>query len=128
MSALVIVLLFAILAVLVYKLWKPFIPKPKRVVPKDHAKLYFFHVAWCGFCKKAAPEWEKLAVGTYGNTVVEKVSVNCEEDKETCQIYEVDAYPTIKLETATGLHEYKGAVTAEKLQHFLRSTLGIEKA
>jgi thiol-disulfide isomerase/thioredoxin len=128
MNSVVIVLLLAILAVLVYKLWKPLIPKPKRVVPTDHAKLYFFHVPWCGFCKKATPEWEALVVGTFGNTVVEKVGVDCEVDKETCQLYDVEAYPTIKLETSTGLYEYKGAVTTAKLQHFLRSTLGIEKS
>jgi thioredoxin-like negative regulator of GroEL len=128
MNIVVLVLLFAILGLLVYKFWKPMIPKPKREVPKDNAKLYFFHVPWCGFCKKATPEWEALTVGTFGNTTVEKVSVDCESDKQTCALYEVEAYPTVKLETSTGLYEYKGAVTTAKLQHFLRSSLGIEKS
>ena len=129
MNVVVIVLLFAILAVLVYKLWKPFIPKPKREVPKDHAKFYFFYTEWCGFSQKAMPEWKKLEEGkTYGNTVVELVQVNCEDDKDTCHLYEVDAYPTVKLETSTGLYNYKGPMRQDKLLAFLQITLGIEKA
>lgn len=128
MNTIVIVLLFAILGLLVYKFWKPMIPKPKREVPKDRAKLYFFYTEWCGFSQKAMPEWKKLADNTtYGNTNVELVQVNCEEDKSTCTLYEVNAYPTIKLETSTGLYDYTGPARHDNLVAFLRSTLGLEK-
>ena len=104
---------------------------PKREVPKGKANLYFFHTDWCGFCKKAAPEWKKLedylgGNSTFGTTVVTPVSINAETDRATSELYEVTAYPTIKLETSTGLYEYKQAVTYDGLLQFLRQSLGNE--
>jgi hypothetical protein len=124
------VLAFGVLCYLVWRLWKPVLA-PKREVPKGKANLYFFHTDWCGFCKKAAPEWKKLedylgGNSTFGSTVVTPVSINAETDRATSELYEVTAYPTIKLETSTGLYEYKQAVTYDGLLQFLRQSLGNE--
>jgi hypothetical protein len=124
------VLALAVLGYLVYRMWKPVI-KPKREVPKGKANLYFFHTEWCGFCKKAAPEWEKLEehlgkTATFGDTVVTPVSIDAEKDRKTADLYEVEGYPTVKLETSTGLYEYKQTVTYEGLIQFLRQSLGNE--
>jgi thiol-disulfide isomerase/thioredoxin len=124
------VLALAVLGYLVWRMWRPVI-KPKREVPKGKANLYFFHTDWCGFCQKAAPEWAKLEehinkTPTFGDTVVTPVSINAESDRKTADLYEVEAYPTVKLETATGLYEYKQAVTYDGLIQFLRQSLGNE--
>jgi len=124
------VLALAVLGYLIYKMWKPVI-KPKREVPKGAANLYFFHTDWCGFCQKAAPEWVKLEehlrkTATFGDTVVTPVSIDAEKDRKTADLYEVEAYPTIKLETATGLYDYNQPVTHEGLIQFLRQSLGNE--
>ena len=128
MRTLITVLALVVLVYLVWRLWKPMIKKPKREVPKDKANLYFFHTEWCGHCQKAMPEWEKLEGGpsTFGTTTVSFVRVNAEKDRTTSDLYQVDAYPTIKLETSTGLYEYSGVPTAEKLTQYLRETLGKE--
>jgi len=128
MRTILTVLAFAVLAYLIWRLWKPVVASPKREVPKDKANLYFFHTDWCGHCIKAMPEWEKLESGptTFGNTTVSFVRVNAEKDRKTADMYEVEAYPTIKLETSTGLHTYEGRPTAEKLTQYLRETLGKE--
>lgn len=128
LQPIVIVLAFAVLAFLVYKFWKPYVAPPKREVPKDEAKLYFFYTDWCGFSKKAMPEWEKIEAGpkTFGNTTVTFTKVNCDEDKSTANLYEVEAYPTVKLETSSGLYNYSGPMTHKKIQHFLHSSLGKE--
>lgn len=124
------VLALAVLGYLVWRMWKPVV-KPKREVPKGKANLYFFHTDWCGFCKKAAPEWSKLEEhlnksATFGNTIVTPVSVNAETDRTTAELYGVDAYPMVKLETSTGLYDYKQNVTYDGLMLFLQQSLGNE--
>jgi thiol-disulfide isomerase/thioredoxin len=128
MRTFITVLALAILAYLVWRLWKPVVKPPKREVPKDKANLYFFHTDWCGHCQKAMPEWEKLEAGpsTFGNTTVSFVRVNAEKDRATADLYQVDGYPTVKLETATGLYDYNRAPTAAGLTQFLRETFGAE--
>jgi thiol-disulfide isomerase/thioredoxin len=128
MRTFITVLAFAILAYLVWRLWKPVVKQPKREVPKDKANLYFFHTDWCGHCQKAMPEWEKLEAGptTFGNTTVSFVRVNAEKDRTTADLYQVDAYPTVKLETSTSLYDYNRAPTAAALTQFLRETFGTE--
>jgi thiol-disulfide isomerase/thioredoxin len=129
MNTILIVLALAVITVLVWRLWKPLlVSKPKREVQKDKANLYFFHTDWCGHCQKAMPEWEKLESGpkTFGNTEVSFIRVNAEKDRATADLYEVNAYPTIKLETSTGLYTYERRPTAEALTNYLRETLGKE--
>ena len=129
MNTILLVLAFAVIVYLVWRLWKPLIAsKPKREVPKDAANLYFFHTDWCGHCQKAMPEWEKLESGPrqFGNTDVSFVRVNAEKDRETADLYEITAYPTIKLETSTGLYTYNRKPTADELTHYLRATFGKE--
>ena len=122
-----LILAFLVLAYLVWRMWKPVLT-PKREVPKDKANMYFFHTDWCGHCIKAMPEWEKLESGPrqFGSTDVDFIRVNAEKDRKTADLYEVDAYPTIKLETSTALYTYTGPPTAEALTHYLRKTFGKE--
>lgn len=132
MKLVVTALALAVLALLVYRLWEPFVPKsPKREVDPDTATLYFFYTDWCGFCKKAKPEWEKLRTNlgdssTFGTTKVKLVKVNAEKEREKADEYEVDAYPTIKLETPDGMYDFKKTVTESALLDFLRRSLGKE--
>ena len=131
MTPLIIVLALTIIVLLVWRLWKPFVAPPKREVPVNQARLYFFHTDWCGFCKKAMPEWEKLEAFVnehpkFDNTMLKLVSVNAEKDRATATLYEVDAYPTIKLETREGLYTFNKAATYDNLLQFVRETLGKE--
>jgi thiol-disulfide isomerase/thioredoxin len=132
MRFVVTALALAVLLLLVYRLWEPFVPaRPKKEVDPDTATLYFFHVDWCGFCQKAMPEWQKLESGgphTFGTTKVTFKKVNAEEDRATADEYEVDAYPTIKLETPEGIYDFKKTVTKDALVEFLRKSLGKEEA
>lgn len=65
--------------------------------------INFFHVEWCGYCKKAKPEVAKLEeeIAANGgqlhgvNVVVN--SVDAEENKELAAAHNVQAYPTIVL-------------------------------
>ena len=119
-----LVLFFA----LVYRFWKT---QPKREVKGNTARLYFFYTTWCGHSKKAMPEWEKIESDlrtspVFGKTTVEAVSVDAEKDPKTASLYEVASYPTIKLETSDGIHDFDQSVTHDNVMEFLRNTLGKE--
>ena len=130
MRLVVTALALAVLAILVYRMWEPFIgTKPKKEIPVNTANLYFFYTDWCGFSQKALPEWEKLessGKNKFGNTVVNFVKVDAEADRDKAEEYEVDAYPTIKLETPDGIYDFKKTPTYESLLAFLLSSLGKE--
>ena len=51
------------LALIVYRMY--WSNSPKRPTKEGTAKLYFFHTEWCGFCKKAKPEWEQMGIFEY---------------------------------------------------------------
>lgn len=101
----------------------------KKEVPPNEARLYFFYTNWCGWSKKAMPEWEKLekSSGYFGKTHVSFVRVDAEADQETATLYEVDAYPTVLLETSDGILPYSKRVTTSGLKEFLTSNLGKEQ-
>lgn len=132
MNLFLIALALVALALLVQRVWEPFVTTPpKREVKPNEARLTFFYTNWCGFSKKAMPEWEKLEkklqeTNTFGKTHVTAVRVDCEQDATTCNLYDIQGYPTAKLETQDGLTEFKGAMKYEKLLQFLRESLGKE--
>jgi thiol-disulfide isomerase/thioredoxin len=132
MNQWILALAFAIVAILVYKLWKPMLKPPKAKLEPNEARIYFFYTDWCGFSQKAMPEWEKLEKslareGTYGKTHVKPVQVDCEKDRVKCSLYGINSYPTVMLETKDGIHDFNQRPTLASLKGFLRSTLGQER-
>lgn len=132
-NSLLVVLAFVVAGILVWKLWKPFVKPAKKVVPPNEATLYFFYTNWCGHSKKAMPEWEKLeaklkSTDMFDKTHVTPVRVDAEADQDTATMYDVDAYPTVLLETSDGIYHYEKRVTSEGVFQFLRSKLGQEQA
>lgn len=131
MNNLILALALTILVLLAYRFWEPFVNTPKRNIPVGKARIYFFYTDWCGFSQKAMPEWETFeaavkATPVFGTTEVTPVRVDCEEDRATCMLYEVNGFPTIKLETSSLLRDYEGKRTSTALLQFLRETLGKE--
>ena len=122
----------AIVVLLAYRFWEPFTVAPKRDVPVGSATLYFFYTNWCGYSKKAMPEWEKLEAKlrespVFGTTRVKAVRVDADQDRATTSLYGVEGYPTIKLETSSILTDYSGKRTSGEILAFLRDTLGQER-
>ena len=132
MNTLLAVLALVLLGLLVYRFWKPIVQPPKREVKPNEANLYFFYTKWCGFSQKAMPEWtkleEKLKSGSYfGKTHVNAIPVDCEADRAMCTLYDIQGYPSVVLETKSGLREYKNRPTYSSLLSFLREALGEER-
>ncbi len=129
----VLVLALVLVGLLVYKLWKPVFRAPKAEVKPNQANLYFFYTNWCGFSQKAMPEWEKLeekleSDGYFGKTRVTPVKVDCEADQKKCTLYGINGYPTVVLESKSGLTDYTKRVTTSGLLDFLRQSLGQERS
>jgi hypothetical protein len=132
MNQYILALALAIVAVLIYKLWKPMLQPPKTNLPPNEARIYFFYTDWCGFSQKAMPEWAKLEnslkrESMYGKTHVTPVQVDCEKDKVKCSLYGINSYPTVVLETKDGIHDFNQRPTLASLKAFLRGTLGQER-
>ena len=129
---LVTVLAFVALAILIWKLWKPFVSPPKKEVPPNEARLTMFYTEWCGFSQKAMPEWAKLEQklggdGYFGTTHLNMVKVDADKDQKTATLYGINAYPTVVLETKDASYEFDKRVTADNLLAFLRGHLGDER-
>lgn len=87
---------------------------------QDTDKTVFvkFYAPWCGHCKKLAPVWEKLTDTLEDNTAVHIVEVDCTQDVDVCQKYEVSGYPTLKYGVPPVLQMYQGGRTEEDLIAF----------
>lgn len=77
--------------------------------------LDIVYAPWCGHCKALAPEYEKAA-----DTLVASgkdlplIKVDCTEEQDLCQKYEVQGYPTVKLFKGPENHiAYPGGRNAE---------------
>jgi thioredoxin-like negative regulator of GroEL len=112
-------------ALIAYRyVWKPWILPPVKETLEGQATLYMFYTDWCGFSKKAQPEWAQMSDGTYGTTKVKFVKVDCEKSQSMCSDYGIEGYPTVKLETSEGIQDFGKQVTSANLEAFLKETLG----
>jgi thiol-disulfide isomerase/thioredoxin len=133
MSVWIFVLAFVAAGLLVWKLWKPVVRPPKKEVAPNEARVIFFYTNWCGHSKKAMPEWEKLEAhlktsNVFGTTKVTPVRVDAEEDVPTATLYDIEAYPTVLLETSEGIIPYGKRVTSSGVLTFLSNKLGQERS
>jgi thiol-disulfide isomerase/thioredoxin len=78
---------------------------------------------WCGHCKQAAPEFEKLMAASPmtlkdGTKVTVKV-LDADQNKDEIKQYNVKGYPTILIGDGGNMTEYPGPRTYDGLVQFL---------
>lgn len=77
---------------------------------------------WCGHCKKAAPEFHKLAAGPLalsgGRSATVKI-LDADADKEEMKKYNVRGFPTILIINGSETIEYPGERTYDGVVDFL---------
>jgi hypothetical protein len=125
--------------VVVYWAFRGFLPGSRvveqpLVAPNDldtkTAKFKLFYVNWCPHSKEALEkitEFEGLlSQFRYGGKRVVIEKIDCETNKDECALYNVDAYPTYKLETNSKMYEYVGPASVQTYVAFLTSALGKE--
>lgn len=84
-----------------------------------------FFTEWCGYCKKAKPEWERLRVEMDGKVVADKriviTGVDCDKDEATAKRYGINAFPTFKFEIDGQVLDYSGENTFDGFKRFIHS-------
>ena len=78
---------------------------------------------WCGHCKKAAPEFQKLATASpialsNGTHATVKI-LDADQDKSEIKKYNVRGYPSILIVNGSETTEYPGERTYEGVVDFL---------
>lgn len=118
--------LIAVLAVVLLALVVMYVNKNRENFEGENVTVvYFFHVDWCGYCKKAKPEVDKFVqkLAENDNKVngksVKVVQVNADENKELAAEYNVRAYPTVIVSKPDGSHkEFEEACTFDNLNNY----------
>lgn len=95
------------------------------------ADILFFYADWCPHCKQAKPEWQKFKE-QYNETVVNNyklnlIDVNCTselgESGQLIKTYNVEGFPTIKMNVNGKIIEYQARVSNENLKLFVKKML-----
>lgn len=99
------------------------------------AELYFFHVDWCPYSKKAKPIWEKMKSQfndkTINNVNIRFKSVDGEKNDKELEKFEdkylngkkVDGYPSIYMVKGQDVYEYEAKPSVKTLTEFINSVL-----
>jgi thiol-disulfide isomerase/thioredoxin len=80
---------------------------------------------WCGHCKNAAPEFQKLVSASPitlkdGSTAVVKI-LDADKDKSEIGKYKVRGFPTILIADGSKITEYPGDRTASGVINYLNT-------
>lgn len=131
--AIFLVIFFAIGFVYYYKYVKPTFTKNyadnREFISKDSdsskdtvATLYFFYTDWCPLSKKAKTEWTAFKDNTNGTflgyTILFK-EVDCDKENDMADRFNINGYPTIKLEFNNKIYEYDAKPDRNILSKFL---------
>jgi thiol-disulfide isomerase/thioredoxin len=99
--------------------------KKKSSQPNNVVELMFFYTAWCPYCKKARPEWDKFK-NQWENKSIQGYSivfteVDCDTNEKLANEYKVDGYPTIKLLKDNKVVDYDAKPSVDTLNSFLKN-------
>jgi protein disulfide-isomerase-like protein len=93
---------------------------PEKIMSSDKPALVFFYAPWCGHCKNAKPEFEKVMQMAKGRAHM----IDCDAHQEIAQKYNVKGFPTIRYYPNGPINgkprEYEGNRTAEDMMNFIR--------
>ena len=90
------------------------------------ATLTIYHVEWCGYCKRAMPEFKKVMRHhgqVFNNHLLRVNTVDCDKNPKLAEKEKIDSYPTIKLKLPNKTHTYQGERTKEGLFGYLKNML-----
>ncbi|KAF9921651.1 Protein O-glucosyltransferase 2 [Linnemannia zychae] len=82
--------------------------------------LVEFYTPWCGHCKNLEPEYEAAAKLLENHEVIQLAKIDCEAERDICQSYEVNAYPTLKIFREGVAKEYKGTRKSDDIVSYLK--------
>ena len=92
---------------------------------KDNVpKIINFNTSWCYWSKKVQPVWEELTTSMKGKDI-EVLDVKCDldENRELCERYQVEGFPTIKLVIGNSILDYEGDRSLDDLKKFIHENV-----
>jgi len=83
-------------------------------------KFVNFNTTWCYWSKKLVPTWTRLIDEMQGKDI-EILDIKCdlEQNKDLCERYQVDGYPSIKLIQGNKIYTYDGDRSLEDMKAFI---------
>mgnify|MGYP001188415513 FL=1 len=83
-------------------------------------KFVNFNTTWCYWSKKLQPVWKKLEEDMNGKDI-EILDIKCdlEQNKDLCERYSIDGYPSIKLIQGNKIFTYDGDRSFEDMRAFI---------
>jgi thiol-disulfide isomerase/thioredoxin len=109
-------------------------PPTSNGMDANTAKFMMFYTTWCPYSKKAQQPWAsfkqmmKNTPKTYGGKSIMFEEINAEADEGKAALYNVQAYPTFKLETDSKVYQMIGKPEPATFRAFLMSALGKESS
>lgn len=119
-SVVVIGILFVSLVVL-----RLYLNKSNEGFQGSNKEVVICKADWCGHCKKAAPEFQKLVGASPitlqdGTTATVKL-LDADQDKSEISKYKIRGYPTILVVNGSETTEYPGERTYDGVLQFLNN-------
>ena len=96
---------------------------PAKIMNSSEPTLIFFHAPWCGHCKRAKPEFEKLMKKISGMKGKKAAMINCDEHQDIARDNDVQGFPTIRYyhegPKSKKFREYAGDRSMESMYQFM---------
>jgi protein disulfide-isomerase-like protein len=93
---------------------------PEKIMSSDKPCIIFFYAPWCGHCKNAKPEFEKVMRMAKGRAHM----IDCDAHQDIAQKYDIKGFPTIRYYPKGPKNgnprEYQGNRTAEDMMAFIQ--------
>ena len=93
----------------------------------EEAMFVMYYAEWCGHCKRAKPEFEKLSQNYKGKIKIMAVNAESPENKNLVQSQKIEGFPTIRYYPSglTGKYdEYSGSRTYSDFAQYLGAVEG----
>ena len=96
----------------------------KILYVKKRPIFTMYYAPWCGHCKTAMPEFDKLASNPPDGVKVVKINCDEDENKELAKAQNIQGFPTIRY-YKNGMNgdfqEYNGERTSDGFTQFLQN-------
>lgn len=92
----------------------------QEILSSDKPSLIFFYAPWCGHCKNAMPEYQKVMKAAKGKAF----KIDCDANQDIARENKITGFPTIRY-YPRGLkngnpREYEGDRTSEDILKFIQ--------